>query len=829
MRLRLNRLFRFMAIIPFSLLAEFAAILLLALLYGALFSPASRSSAPDGMDIEPLRQLLTDPQITLSGLEHERLAGVILAARVGLQDYGHIPAWNPFVSTGVPLFNNGFNYLFNPFHSLPILLLGGVQGSKLAIIIAVLLAGCNMWALARVVGLGAAARVFTAVLYMMSGGFAGKIYAGHFQLALSLAWPPLVLAALWWTLHSRRRLAPIAFALAFMLLFFAGNIYYVLHTLFCCAVITAAHLAEQRDGRWRWQLDRLWRVATAGALAFGLAAPLFFPIWETRDFVAHARQVIHPEGRLAGNYSLGQAFANLTYPWPDWVTFEASNSEIYVAVDYAYIGPTVFLLITAVAVAALLGWLSGARYRRLSLIALLLALLMMVWGSGQTPILEWLYSQIDLLSEFRFLGRALSIAALWWVILAGIAVDLLWRAARSRSPSVNNSERRRLTRMLAGATLVWLLWCGYSVAGAEMRAALTLNIPDLLLALDQHRFPTVDGAADGLWLFLLVALAFDTGLITLNRVWRRVRARSAQGVALWTRLVRVGLLVMMIGAAADVMRANSLLFDFQPAVPGYTPVYLAVRQADTNPFPTINEPFSSLAFGNYDYRVRSWGWDEGWLPESPDGPFLWVEGGLNNRPRWALISNNYGGDSLRLAQAFVEDGYVQRGCFKLADGLGVADPCDVNGAQINAVLYENPLALPYAFIASEQQLRSVPNELNASNVIAAHVLTHRLDALTLEAARPDDGQEHYLIVQETHFPGWRASVDGVPLEVVTMPLDYRVEGQRGYVAVRLLPGAQHYTLTFEPPGWPTGVTLFILALLGGTGYLIWKPRQRITP
>lgn len=801
--------------LPFGLLAEQAALLLLALLYGALFTPASRNPAPDGMDIEPLRQLITDPQITLAGLEHERLAGAVLAARVGLQDYGRIPTWNPFISTGVPLINNGFNYLFNPFHSLPILLLGGTQGSKLAVIIAVIIAGLNMWALTRAVGLGGAARVFAAALYMMSGGIAGKIYTGHFQLALSLAWPPLALAALWWTLHSRRRLAPVACAVAFMLLFFAGNIYYVLHTLLCCALITAAHLAERHGGRWHLRRDRLRRVTIAGALAFGLAAPLFFPIWETRDFVAHARQVIYPDGRLAGSYSLGQAVANLIYPWPEWRAFEASRSDIYVAVDYAYIGPTAFLLIAGAAVAAAMGWFSGARYRRLSGIALLLALLMIVWGSGQTPILEWLYSRIDLLAEFRFLGRALSIAALWWIVLAGVAVDLLWRAARSRSASANAGERRRLIIALSVGALAWLLWCLYSLSAADLRSALTLNDADLLLALDQRRFPSLDAAADGLWLFLLAALLLDTAFIALRLIGQR---------ALWMRLARVGLLVIIFGALADVMRVNSLLFDFQPAVPGYTPVYLNLRQIDDSPFPTINEPFSSLAFGGYEHRIRSWGWDEGWQPESPAGPFFWASGGLDNRPRWALVANNYGGDALRLAQAFVENGYQLRGCFRLAAGAG--DPCDLSGTPVNALLYEYPLALPYAFIASEQQLRTMPNELNASQVVAAPVLAHRLDTITLEAAPPDDGQPYYLIVQETHFPGWRAAADGVPLQVVTMPLDYTIEGQRGYVAVRLLPGARQYTLTFEPPGWPTGAALFIAALLGSVGFLAWRPRPR---
>src|SRR6185436_9576655 len=98
----------------------------------------------------------------------------------------------------------------------------------------------------------------------------GKFSVGHFQLALSLAWPPLVLAALWWTLRSKNRLAPVTFGVAFALVFFAGNIYYVLHTLICAAVIILFHLFERRihgteakipfRHRFTFRWDRLRRV-----------------------------------------------------------------------------------------------------------------------------------------------------------------------------------------------------------------------------------------------------------------------------------------------------------------------------------------------------------------------------------------------------------------------------------------------------------------------------------------------------------------------------------------------------------------------------------------
>ena len=72
------------------------------------------------------------------------------------------------------------------------MLLGRVTGSKIATIIALLIAGYSMWTFGLTIGLGALARVTMALLYMLNGSIAAKFGAGHFQLACSLAWPPLV-------------------------------------------------------------------------------------------------------------------------------------------------------------------------------------------------------------------------------------------------------------------------------------------------------------------------------------------------------------------------------------------------------------------------------------------------------------------------------------------------------------------------------------------------------------------------------------------------------------------------------------------------------------
>lgn len=438
--------------------------------------------------------LLTDTSIRPLGLEHERLAGVIVPIQVGLQRYGHIPYWNSYLSNGVPLINNAFSYLFNPFHSLPVLILGGVTGSKLAILIALLIAGYNMWAFALAVGLGTVARITTAALYMLNGSLIAKFGAGHFQLACSLAWPPLVFATLWWTLHSPKRLAPVTVGISFALLFYAGNIYYVLHTAICCIVIVALHLIQRTESRWQFQWDRLLRVSIAALMAFGLSALQFFPVWQTRDFVTHAQQNINPDGTLSSSYNLSQSIANLTQPYAYWALHHPTS--MYDAVDYAYIGNLVLaLILLATALYITRRLLRKPRttkpYGIAILSALILALLMMLWAGGQVQPFPWLYANIPLLAQFRFLGRALAIAALWWILLGGIALDTLWHTVNayrlSNKCSLTLNSKPALASWLAIAAQVALL--GIIVLG--IWDTITVNTPTLQFSVGAIPFDTI--------------------------------------------------------------------------------------------------------------------------------------------------------------------------------------------------------------------------------------------------------------------------------------------------------------------------------------------------
>lgn len=674
---------------------ELALIGLIAILYwGVIIAPA---------DLPGL-----DPAQRFIGEEHERLAGASLPIlrQISAADR-FIPTWNPYVAGGVPLFNNAFNYLFNPLMSLPIALLGPVAGSKAAVALALLCAGWAMWALARALGLGAAARISAGVCYLLSGGIAAKFLPGHFQLGISLAWPPLVLAGLWWTLTTRDRRAPALMAVAFALLFWSGNIYYTLHTLIGCALMAAAHLPRLP----------IRRLLTGAGFALGLSFIQFWPLWITRAFVIHEPVAFDPAtGQLTGQYDLIQAAHNYLTPWPAWRQFLAPNAgqgvvPMLPAVDYAYIGPAVPALIAALGLLWALrraapGRAGAVAPGRAGAVALALAMLMLIWGAGQTAPLNWLYAHLPLLAEFRYVGRAHSIGALAWIMLAALGVDALWRLAQSAP-----------------------------------------------------------------------------GMLRLG------------GRAL--------LVAALLAAGADLMRANSGLFNLGPQPVHFDALYPLAQTAEyQSPFPIIALPFSPSAFAGYEAGIRNPLLNEGWLPR-PLPPSVPAPE-ITQRPGWLIVSNEYGGP----AYPFIDPARAEPvACaVHFPDGR-ILDFCGLE-AYPSSRLYAVPDALPYAFVMPAGAA------FDPAAITPASVRDHRLDTLTIHTTGTDESA--LLVVAEVHYPGWRTFIDGEPVAPQT---------QWDRVAVPLRAGPQVVTLRFDPPGLSAGLLVTLATALALGLYLRGKVRS----
>lgn len=741
------------------------------------------------------------PDKSAAGVEHERLTGLVLAAEVGLARFEQIPSWNPHMGIGEPLLNNPFNYLFNPFLSGPILLFGGVQGSKIAIGFGLLLAGYSMWAFSRVLGLGGAARISAAALYMMSGGISGKFHPGHFQLGLSLAYPPLVFAGLWWVLHSRDRRAPILTAIAFALMFFAGNVYYTLHTLLCCAVILAFHLVEKRKIRF----DRLRRVLTSGIFVFGLSALQFIPIWSIQDYIGG-----HPgDSLLTNNYGLEQVVKNFITTWHDWQL--TMPESLLVSVDYNYLGAAAFMPLGA---AALLLLVNRAAWRWCSSktmwLALVLAVLMMIWGAGQHPLVRSLYAEIPFLAQFRFVGRAHAVAALWWIVLIAFAINILWKSAASvlrTNPAFATYDRIRLVRAAGAAGLVWLT---LTIIDAHNLIS-HLPYEDTLAGhIDTFRFGYLTYSQEilpRLWMLLLAAVLIDTALLALEQLVpfgrRSARAYGVNLQAFGTRLLRVLLLLLLIAMLADILKTNATVYQYSIRRIDMTAAYNYARITEPNdPIPAINEPnFENYAFDAYYHQTRRWSLNEGWVPLAL--PTIVRSEGLADVSPWVLVLNPQHPTIREYELAFQQCGIQWQ--------LNTDYPCDAVN-EVPALLYRSPKALPYAFIAPLSNLIHTPRTLTPSSVGRPRSVIHTQDRITIIAEMPvtENQTPYFLVIQETHFPGWTGYINGAAVQTVSI-------GR--YIGIPMLPGLHTYHLRYDSPGLTSGILLFIITLGGIWLYL----------
>jgi hypothetical protein len=66
-------------------------------------------------------------------------------------------------------------------------------------------------------------------------------------------------------------------------------------------------------------------------------------------------------------------------------------------------------------------------------------------------------------------------------------------------------------------------------------------------------------------------------------------------------------------------------------------------------------------------------------------------------------------------------------------------------------------------------------------------------------------QAGWLVLSEAYFPGWRAEVDGRPVEIVPADLAFR--------AVALPPGDHRVTFTYEPEGLRPGAAISLASLI----------------
>jgi len=119
---------------------------------------------------------------------------------------GRLPLWDPYQFNGYPFLHNPQVGFFYPPTWLAILLPTGI-GIGLYVLLHVWLAGLGMFLLVRQQGGSGAGALLSGLVFAFSGFVGARLWAGHIGVVATVAWLPWMLAALSWSVTTRRTTA----------------------------------------------------------------------------------------------------------------------------------------------------------------------------------------------------------------------------------------------------------------------------------------------------------------------------------------------------------------------------------------------------------------------------------------------------------------------------------------------------------------------------------------------------------------------------------------------------------------------------------------------
>ncbi len=394
----------------------------------------------------------TSPAVVLGGLESQWLTSSAYISADTLHNAGYLPRWEPYLAHGEPIMENPFAFTFNPISMLPSLIVGAENGIKTSVILYAIFAGVGGWLLGRMLGLGVVGRLLLGLLCIGRSNMPAEISMGYFQLGVTQAYFGWVAAATLAIIRFPAKRYPLVLlALVLTLLFWAGNIYYMLPSLLMVAGLVIAFMFKRR-----WEVDfaLLRRLAFAALLTVGLAAVTLIPIFVNRAYIGG-----HPDELPAAVYespftAAAQFFTPTRYY--ELTTWSQNYNSFVLPLWFAAL---IFVLLPPI-ISKLQRMGDPFVQRRVLALGLLLIGFFLLWGTGTNPIMQWAYAHLPLIGQWRVLSRMLTVSAFWIAVLAALRVDGLWQALvirqRLNDWAIRLTHRRAAAyfHLLIGAALI---------------------------------------------------------------------------------------------------------------------------------------------------------------------------------------------------------------------------------------------------------------------------------------------------------------------------------------------------------------------------------------
>jgi hypothetical protein len=700
---------------------------------------------------------------------------------------GSWPVWNPWVSFGQPLWANPNNQVLYPFTWLHLIMQPWTYYTCF-VVAHFLFSAAGMYALGRRLGLSRSAATVSAAVWVASGPFLSLVDLWN-HLAAS-AWIPWMFLAADVALASGRPIAALAWGGTLAVPVITGSPDTGLMAGLALAVYAVRYL------RWREPLSRPnLRVAAtaAGALAFALAISAA-QWWPSLELLRRSPRFIEVNATSQAFWSIHpvailQAFLP-AYPERLPLSWEAQAEYFEGREAYLrslYLGLCSFGLVLAGA---------EGRRRRLWLFFALVAAAAGVLALGRhTPAYGAALAAIPPLRTLRFPAKAMVPMAFAWAAMAGIGFDA-WR----------NGPGTRGSRVLIAAVLaLGALVAGGLALTAHLRAeewgSAFLYLENSTKTFTSVLAPTARGLA------LAAALALAMALLVLARSRpgpRTERLAGGAALVLLADLVSVHHRLNLTAAREvftyrppilDVVRphdrARIYVYDYFEAGKaerylGHRSPYLTrVRQED---WPISWMGALALRSALFPTVAGSWGLETAFdrdalgLYPTPLGMLTngirEIEGTpLHTRllrlgaVEYVVALHRQGfGDLVPVAtlpSVFVEPLFVFRVPDPLPRAYAVGEVRRVDSVLAEARMLVEPSFDP----TREIVLPAGPaSPVTASFSGSTRIVEFRPDRVRLEAELSAPG---YVMVVDAYDPGWRATVDGRPAEVLRANVAFR--------------------------------------------------------
>jgi hypothetical protein len=353
------------------------------------------------------------------------------------QECGWCAVWNGFSGGGYPAFADIYGSMLHPVVALTTLFWGVINGAKVAMVIALGMAGLAQWWLASELNLSRIPRLWSAAMVIVGGHLAGRMELGVFGVMFSTAACSLVLAGVVSVARNKHRKSVILLAAVAALALLAGQGYMQLGLLLGIAPAMVFLLFDRT-----FKISSLWKnYLLALGITLLLASPFLLPFMH---FLPNFAKETEPA--FKGAQSLAYVPLNLVIDDWDFYLSKALGKSPYPYLYTLYIGWIPVIL-------ALMGWMAKKSKDRV-ILHFILAGILFEFLIGSAVIFKWVLNIFPFVAGIRYssLMAGLSVP----LILALSAYGLEWLLTLDW-PDFRLIFAKNINPRQWGISLKWLL------------------------------------------------------------------------------------------------------------------------------------------------------------------------------------------------------------------------------------------------------------------------------------------------------------------------------------------------------------------------------------